>query len=433
MNAQASAPAPVEERRRRRFPLPAQIGVAVVVGVALGLWSKDAGVRMEFLGELFVHLIEMVIIPLLFPMIVLAISTLDSVRALGRLAGKSLLYFEIVTTLLLFIGLAVANLTDVGAGISVGSAASGAVSGLEQGIDFEKLLLDSVPSNIFAAFSSGNILAVIVFGVFFGIAMAAVGERAKPIRDVLQAVTDVMFKVVGYVIRFTPIGVFGFIAYNIGRYGLGTLLPLGQFVLVLYLVFAFTMVVVFPLVAWVTGVRYVPLLRAIADLVLIAFVTRSTEAVLAPLLQRLERHGVGRNVTSFTVPLGYSFNADGSTLYEAVAVLFIANAYGIDLGLGEQLAVVGVLMVLTKGIAGVPSAPMVVLLAAAKTVGLPAEGVAMLLAVDFFVDMPRTAVQLTGNALAGVVIGRSERSFTGAVRRNLWERIRGVRAEPELT
>ncbi len=247
------------------------------------------------------------------------------------------------------------------------------VEKLEQGIDFHELILHSVPKNVFAAFAEGNLLAVIVFAIFIGIALAAIGEQSKPMTNVLDSLATAMFKVVGYVIRFAPIGVLGFISYDVAHYGFGNLSSLLGFIAVVYAGLAIVLGVIFPTIAAIYRVKYVTMLKTIGDLVGLAFVTRSSEAVLAPLLVRLESLGISRSTTSFVVPLGYSFNTDGSVLYQAVALVFLANAYGTDTSIITLLLMVGVLVILSKGMAGVASASIVVLIAAGSTIGLPPE------------------------------------------------------------
>ncbi len=414
VNSAASVPTrPQRPRQRRFFPPPffLQMLLGVVLGVIVGVVGPSAGPVLNVLGQLFLNLIEMMLVPLLFPLVALSIAGMGSLGRLGRLAGKSILYFELVTTVILLIGLALGNLTNVGAGVPVDQVAKASTANLAHDVDFKKFFLDAVPSNIFAAFSTNNLLAVIVFGVFFGLAMGAVGERAAPVKNVLESLSGIMLTVIGYVVRFSPIGVFGYVGYAVATYGFSLLVSLGQFVVVAYIGFLIVLVVVLPVIAAIFRVRYVGLFRAISDLVLIAFITRSTEAVLAPLLQRLERIGARREVVSFTLPLGYSFNADGSALYSSLALLFVAHAFHVPMSVGQQLVALGVLMLLTKGIAGVPSSSIVVLLAASQAIGLPAAGVAVLLAVDFVVEMPRAAVNVVGNSLATVVIAKSERAF----------------------
>lgn len=395
-------------RRWWRLPLGVWSLLAVGAGALIGTVAPGVGEWMKILGDVFLNLVQMVVIPLVFPLIVLGISRMESVKRVGRIAAKAILYFEIVTTIILVMAVSLAKLTNIGAGAPVAGASTGDLQKLNQGIDFRELILHAVPKNVFAAFSEGNLLATIIFAVFVGIGMSALGSKAEPVERVLDGVSQIMFKVIGYVIRFAPVGILGFISYDVSHYGMGNLTSLLGFIAVVYAGLAIVLAVIFPLIAVVFRIRYVDLIKCIVGLVGIAFVTRSSEAVLAPLLLRLERFGLHRSTTSLVVPLGYSFNTDGSVLYQAVALVFIANAYGTHTDFLTLLLMVGVLVILSKGMAGVASASVVVLIAAGSTLGLPPQGVALLLGVDFIVDMARTAVNVVGNSLAAAVIDRSE-------------------------
>jgi proton glutamate symport protein len=405
-----SVPRSWRSRSRRwwRLPIGVQSVFAVGVGALIGSLAPSAGEQMKILGDVFLNLVQVVVLPLVFPLIVLGIARMESVKKVGRIAGKAILYFEIVTTLILLLAVVLAKATGIGKGAPVDAADAKSLQSLDQGIDFHELVLHAFPKNIFAAFTEGNLLGAIVFALLVGVAMAAIGEQSDPFASVLDSVAAVMFKVVGYVIRVAPLGVLGFISYDVAHYGFGNLKSLIGFIAVVYAGLAIVLGVLFPLIAALYHIRYVALLRAVGGLAGIAFVTRSSEAVLAPLMGKLEAFGVSRSTTSFVVPLGYSFNSDGSVLYQAAALVFLANAYGADTSLPALLVMVGVLVILSKGMAGVASASIVVLIAAGNTVGLPAEGIALLLGVDFIVDMARTGVNVVGNSLAAAVVDRSE-------------------------
>ncbi|MEZ2388120.1 dicarboxylate/amino acid:cation symporter [bacterium RCC_150] len=412
----STAPEPAEgglqtKERRRWWKLPLGIWslLAVGAGALIGTVAPGVGEGMKILGDIFLNLVQMVVIPLVFPLIVLGISRMESVKKVGRIAGKAILYFEVVTTVILVMAVSLAKLINIGAGAPVAGASTADLQKLNQGIDFRELILHAVPKNVFAAFSEGNLLATITFAVFVGIGMAALGSKVEPVERVLDGLAQIMFKVVGYVIRFAPVGILGFISYDVAHYGVANLASLLGFIAVVYAGLAIVLAVIFPLIALIFRVRYIDLVKCIGGLAGIAFVTRSSEAVLAPLLQKLEKFGLNRSTTSFVVPLGYSFNTDGSVLYQAVALVFIANAYGTHTDFLTLLLMVGVLVILSKGMAGVASASVVVLIAAGNTLGLPPQGVALLLGVDFIVDMARTAVNVVGNSLAAAVIDRSER------------------------
>ena len=396
-------------RRCLKMPIGIQSIIAVGLGALIGTLAPSAGEQLKILGEVFLNLVQVVVLPLVFPLIVLGIARMESVKKVGRIAGKAILYFEIVTTVVLLIAVGLAKLTGIGKGAPVHGADADDLDGLSQGIDFHELVLHAVPKNIFAAFGEGNLLGAIVFALLVGVAMAAIGEKSEPFASVLESVAAVMFKVVGYVIRIAPLGVLGFISYDVAYYGFGNLRSLLGFIAVVYAGLAIVVGVLFPLIAALYRIRYAELLKSIAGLAGIAFVTRSSESVLAPLMGKLEAFGISRSTTSFVVPLGYSFNTDGSVLYQAAALVFLANAYGADTSLPALLLMVGVLVILSKGMAGVASASIVVLIAAGNSIGLPAEGIALLLGVDFIVDMARTGVNVIGNSLAAAVVDSSEK------------------------
>ena len=396
-------------KRWWRLPLGVQSALAVGLGALIGTFAPSVGEQLKLLGDIFLNLVQMVVLPLVFPLIVLGIARMESVKKVGRIAGKAVLYFEVVTTVILLISVALAELTGIGKGAPVAGGDTKSLESMDQGVDFHELILHSVPKNVFAAFTEGNLLAAIVFALFLGVGMAAIGEKSAPFSSVLESVSAAMFKVVGYVIRLAPLGVLGFISYDVAHYGFGNLKSLLGFIAVVYAGLAIVLGVVFPAIALIYRIRYVDLLKQIGGLVGLAFVTRSSEAVLAPLMGKLEAFGVSRSTSSFVVPLGYSFNSDGSVLYQATALVYLAHAYGADTSIPSLLLMVGVLVVLSKGMAGVTSASIVVLLAAGKSVGIPAEGVALLVGVDFIVDMARTAVNVVGNALAAAVVDRSEK------------------------
>jgi proton glutamate symport protein len=396
----------------RRIPLWLQISIALVLGLCLGSISETIGIEAKILGDAFIHMIKMTIVPLIFPLIILGIAQIKSTGSLGRLSLKAIIYFEIVTTLIIVMSLLLANMVDLGVGADLSGGNMKALEGLEANkIDFREFILHIIPSNIFVAFSEGNILAIVYFGVFFGLALRSLKGKAKPIEDVLEALSKVMFKVLDYVIKFSPIGVFGSIAYSMATYGFEKLSTLLDLILVTYAGLAIVLLIIFPIIARIYNIRYWELINEIKDLLLIAFTTRSSESVFAPLTARLEGYGVKNSVVSFVLPLGYSFNLDGGMVYMAPAILFLANAYDIQLSLLEQVHIILLLMLLTKGVASVPSGVIVVLTSVSVVIGLPMEGIALLMAVDFIMDMARTATNVVGNALATVVIAKSEGMF----------------------
>jgi len=399
-------------RLRRLPPLGVQVLVALALGLVLGLVAPGFSEHLKFLGDAFIRLIQMAIIPLIFPLIVLSIARMESAAALGRLAGKTILYFEVVTTVILVVTMLIATFAGLGVGANLTTSAAADTSKIQTSLNLGQMFLDIIPKNVFDAFSQGNLLSVLFFAAFLGVALSRIGTKARPLMDVLDGLATAMFQIITWVVNLAPLAVLAFVAYNTAHYGWGLMLRLAVFVIVFYAAAALVLLVIFPVVGIMFRVPYFPMIRVISDLILLSFVTRSAEVVLAPLIKRLDDFGVDQKVTSFTLPLGYSFNADGATMYEGLAVVFLAHAYGIELTIPKLILAMFVLILLTKGIAGVPSASIVVLFSAAATIGLPPQGIAILLAIDFVVDMARTAVNVTGNSLASMVIAKSEGQFT---------------------
>ncbi|WP_328564931.1 dicarboxylate/amino acid:cation symporter [Streptomyces coelicoflavus] len=407
--------APPAESRRRRIgmpPLGVQVLIALVVGALLGVAAPAFSDELKIVGDGFIRLIKMTIVPLIFPLIVVSVARMESAKTVGRMATKALLYFEIVTTVILAFTLFAAFVSGIGKGANLGSVDPADTEGIGRSVDLKNLFLHIIPENVFASAGEGELLSILFFAVFLGMALTKIGDKAKPVVAVFDAVADAMFQMITWIIKLTPLAVVAFVAYNTAHYGWDLVVKLAVFVLVFYAAVLVVLVVLFPIVAVVFRVPYVRMLRAVGDLLFLSFVTRSSEVVLAPLIERLDKFGVDRKVSSFTLPLGYSFNADGATMYEGLAVVFLAHAYGVELTVPRLITTLLVLILLTKGIAGVPSASIVVLFSAGATIGLPAEGIAILLAVDFVVDMARTGLNVTGNSLAALVIAKSEGLFT---------------------
>ncbi|WP_347489216.1 cation:dicarboxylase symporter family transporter [Desulfoscipio sp. XC116] len=396
---------------KRKMSLGVKVVIGLILGLIAGYVSQPLGLKLEVVGQAFIRMIQMVIVPLVFPLIVLGVAGMHDTKKLGRVAVKTLVYFEVVTTIVIVIGVVIAKLTNVGAGFGQMAANTAGISQLQKGIDMQNFLLEIIPKNVIQSMADGKLLPVIFFGIFFGLALVAIGEKGKPIVNLFDAWTQAMFKVIEYAVSFAPIGVFGFVSFSVAKYGVQSLMALGQFVLVAYLAFAVVAFVLMPIIALIFKVPYRSLMRSTWDLVLLAFTTRSSEVALPLLVDRLEKFGANRSITSFVLPTGYSFNLDGASIYASLAVIFISHAFNLPLTTFQIITIIFMLMVMTKGLAGVPSAVLVVLLATATEMGLPPEGVALLMAVDFFVDMGRTALNVIGNSLATVVVANWEGEF----------------------
>lgn len=395
----------------KRPSLMIQVVIGAVIGVLLGYLSPAVGMEMEFLGTLFMNFIQMVIVPLIFPLIVLAIVEISKAKRFGNVAFKSFAYFFIVTTFLIVLTLIIGALSNVGNGLLIDSISTEALDGIANSIDFRTFILGIIPSNIFQALADGNLLPIIFFGVFLGISLVTIGEKAKPVLDFFDAWISAMFKMVNYAIALAPIGVFGFLAYDVATYGVSNLLSLGQFVIWAYIAYAVVAFVVYPIIGLGFKVPYFALLKETSDLSLLAFSTGSSSVVLPSLIDRLKKFGVPSSVASFVTSLGYSFNLGGAAVYTTLAVMFVVNLYGATLNVTDYIALIFFLTIITKSIAAVPSGAVVVLLASATQLGLPPQGVALLVSIDFFVNAGRTALNVVGNALAPVVIAKTEGKF----------------------
>jgi proton glutamate symport protein len=396
-----------------RLPgLTTQIFVGLVGGIVLGAVWPDVAVAIRPLADLFLRMIKMIIAPLIFSTLVVGIAGTGDLRAVGRIGVKAIVWFELATTVALAIGLLLVNLLQPGAGVALAHTDTSSVAAMagQQQTGWD-ILLHMVPTSVVDAMAKGDILQVVVFASFFGVALAAIGPRGTPLVTILDAVAQVMFRFTGYVMRFAPLGVMAALAATVGGKGLGILWTLGKLVLTMYLGLIVFVILVIGGAALVARVPFLAFVRAIREPFLIAFTTASSEAALPKSLEVMERFGVPKRIVSFVLPTGYSFNLDGSTLYLSVAAIFVAQLAGIHLSIGQQLVMMLTLMVTSKGVAGVPRASLVILAATLTTFNLPLEGAAILLGVDQLLDMGRTAVNVMGNCLATVVVARWEGEF----------------------
>lgn len=410
----------MKKYRMPRLSLGWQIIIGLVLGIIFGVifyHNKTAITAMQNLGTIFISLIQMIVLPIVVSCLTVGIANMGDIHKLGRIGGKTLIYFEIMTTFAIALGLIVGNITHPGTFINIhdlhgsdiskymATAKSASHTGLWD------TLMGIIPTNFFASLSAGDMMPIIFFSVFFGLGTAAIGKRGQIIIDFLQAVSEVMFKVTNWVMKFAPIGVFGLIGMTIAEMGLSALAPLGLFVLITYLTMAFFIVVILGIVCKIFKIKYWPLMRVIKDEFLIAFSTASSEATLPRLVSKMEKYGVSQAIVSFVIPTGYTFNLDGSAIYQSLAALFLAQAYGIHLTITHQITLLLVLMITSKGMAGVPGASFVVLLATVSTIGVPMSGLTFIAGIDRFVDMARTSVNVVGNSVATIVIGKSEGEF----------------------
>ncbi len=407
--------------KRLASNLTVQVLTAIALGILLGALAPDVGKAMRPLGETFVKLVRMVIGPIIFLTIVLGIANMVDLKKVGKVGGKAFIYFEIVSTIALAIGLIVVNVTRPGDGVDVSALATGDISQYTKagdGMKFVDFITNIVPSSIVDAFARGEILQIVFFAVLFGVSLASLGSTAKPLVDVLDRISHVFFRIVALVMKVAPIGAFGAMAFTIGSFGLRTLLPLGRLMLDVYLTMAIFIFVVLGLICRAYGFRLLEFLRYIGDEILLVLGTSSSEAALPRMLAKMERYGCDKTVVGLVIPAGYSFNLDGTSIYLSMATIFLAQVNRIDLSLSQQLSILLVLMVTSKGAAGVTGSGFIVLastLSAMKVI--PVESIALLLGVDRFMSEARAITNLIGNGVATLVISRSEGAFDDDRRR----------------
>jgi proton glutamate symport protein len=394
----------------RRVSLNQWIILAMMVGILFGWLAPEAAKHLKIGSTIFINLIKCIIVPLVFATLVIGIAGhTDDLKAVGRLALKSIIYFQIVTTLALFIGMGAANLAKPGMGVTLGGSAETGKAFAARQISFAALLEHLAPKSLFDAAARNDVLQVVVFAILFGVALTRVkGKPKQTMLDFFEGLSEVMFKFTGIVMWFAPFGVGAAIAYTVGESGLRVLVNLGQLVLALYAALAVFVLAVLVPVMVLARIPMGTFLKAVREPALLAFSTASSEAALPDSWRVMEKFGVPRRIASFVLPTGLSFNLAGSTLYLALASLFVAQAAGMNLTFGQQLTIMLTLMLTSKGVAGVPRASLVILSATLVTFGLPLEGVAVILAVDAFLDMGRTDVNLVGNCLATAVMARWE-------------------------
>jgi proton glutamate symport protein len=424
MRAESSTPSAAPTGR---WPgLTTQIFIGLLLGIAAGyLWpSHDVGGRhlpglaeqIKPLADAFLRMIKMIIAPLVFATLVVGIAGTGDLKAMGRIGLKAIVYFEIATTIALFLGLALVNIFKPGAGLVMPIGAdTGAAAAMVQNQQRPwDIFLHLFPTSVVDAMARGDILQLVVFSMFFGIAVGAIGKKGQPILDVLDSTAQAMFKFTGYVMMFAPIGVFAAIASTVGAKGLAILFTLGKLIALMYLGLAIFVLIVVGGVSYLIRVPFLTFAKAVRAPFLIAFSTASSEAALPKAMEVMEQFGVPKHIVGFVLPTGYSFNLDGTTLYLSLASVFVAQLAGVPMTVGQQLVMMLTLMLTSKGVAGVPRSALVVLAATLSQFGLPLEGAAILLGIDQIMDMGRTAVNVMGNCIAAAVVARWEGVFDDA-------------------
>ena len=386
--------------------LTAWIFIGLVAGIVFGALFPDTAQKLGLLGSIFLRLIRSIIAPLLFATLVVGIAGTGSLKTMGRIGGKALLYFELVTTIALFIGLGAVNLVKPGVGVQLAKTAG---AGLPQAnTTYSQIIEHIFPTSIIDAMARGDVLQIVVFSFLFGAACAAIGAKARPVVEFCDSLAEVMFRFTNYVMLFAPFGVFGAIAATIGQKGLGVLVNLGKLVATLYVAQVIVVVLVFGGSAILARVPIRRFIEYAKEPFLIAFSTASSEAALPVALENMETFGVPKHIVAFVLPTGYSFNLVGTTLYLSLASVFIAQAADIAMPFSTQLIMMLTLMLTSKGVAGVPRAALVILAGTVASFNLPPEGIALLLGIDTILDMARTSVNVLGNCLATAVVARWE-------------------------
>jgi proton glutamate symport protein len=401
----------------KRPSLTAWIFLGMAAGAGLGILAPGLARQLGFLSTIFLRLIRSIIAPLIFGTLVYGIAGSGDVRRMGRIGLKSIVYFEVVTTVALFLGLAAVNLARPGAGMTLEKSAAEIAAAPAQAPGWTSILEHVFPASIVDAMGRGDVLQVVVFAFLFGAACAAVGAKARPVVALAESLAEVMFRYTRYVMYLAPLGVGAAMAVTVGSKGSAVLLGLGKLIATMYVAQAIFVVAVLGGIMMLARVPARRFYDSVREPFLIAFSTASSEAALPRALENMERFGVPRHIVAFVLPTGYSFNLDGSTLYLSVASVFVAQAAGINLSLGQQLLMMLTLMLTSKGVAGVPRAALVILTGTLATFQLPVEGAAVLLGVDAVLDMARTSVNVLGNCLATAVVAR-------------WEGVRFTEASP---
>ena len=410
---------------KKKISLPTQVIIALVLGVIAGLLlygQDDVANYIKPFGDVFLNLIKMIIIPIVFCSLALSISNLGDSKKVGSYGWKAILYFEIITTIAIGLGLIIGNLFKPGSGLDPDKLPKGDITkyqssahSAEQATTYGNHLIDTlvhiVPTNLFESMAKGELLPIIFFAVFFGLGLAAIGEKAEPVKGFLNGTLEAVFWMINKILKLAPIGVFAFICTTVMTFGASALIPLFKLLVVVVFAMVFFVIVVLGIVARMVGISIFSIMKILKSELLLAFSTSSSEAVLPIMMKKMERFGSPKDVTSFVIPIGYSFNLDGSALYQSIAALFVAQMYDMHLSLTEQLVLMATLMIASKGMAGVPGVSIVVLLTTLSSMNIPAQGISLIIGVDRLLDMVRTCVNVIGNALSTVVIAKWENVY----------------------
>ncbi|AOH53197.1 glutamate/aspartate:proton symporter GltP [Peribacillus muralis] len=397
--------------------LTVQVIIGIILGITVGFFFPAFGEQLKVLADLFIKMIKMVIAPIIFLTVVIGIGGMGDMKKVGRIGGKALLYFEIVTTFALAIGIIVVNLLGPGKGFNIDSVEGGDVSQYTTAASETEhgaiaFISNIIPDNAVAAMAGGDLLPILFFAVLFGLSMAAMGPKVQPVVSLLQHIADIFFGIVSMIMKVSPLAAFGAMAYTIGKFGLGSLSSLGQLMGSVYITMALFIILILGGIAKLYGFNIFKFIGYLKEEILLVLGTSSSESALPSVMKKLEKYGCSKPVVGLVVPTGYSFNLDGTSIYLSMAAIFIAQAYGVDLSIWQELTLLGILMLTSKGAAGVTGSGFITLAATlAAFPMIPVEGMALLLGVDRFMSEARAITNLIGNSVATVVISKSEGEF----------------------
>lgn len=382
---------------------------AIIFGVFIGFLLPDFAQSTQLLSDIFLRLIKMIMAPLVFSTLVIGIAKLGDFKTVGRIGIKTLTYFYAATFVSLLLGLVLVNFFEPGKAMDLSLAASQNSNTIQpQNIDFKNFIYRIFPTSIIDAMAKNEILPIVIFSLFFGTGLAAVGEKGKPVYKLLESVAEIMFKITSYVMKFAPFAVFGALATVVGKQGIGVLKGYGYLIACFYGGLLFFGFIILPLVCTAFKINFLKLFSNIKEPVLLAYSTATSESAYPKTLEGLDKFGCNPKISGFVLPLGYSFNLDGSMMYMTFATLFIAQCYGMEISISQQISMMLVLLIASKGVAGVPRASLVVISGLLDTFQIPAEGLVLLLGIDHILDMGRSAINVMGNAVAACVVDKWE-------------------------
>ncbi len=397
--------------------LTVQVVIGIILGITVGFLFPAFGIELKVLADVFIKMIKMVIAPIIFFTVVIGIGSMGDLKKVGRIGGKALLYFEIVTTFALAIGIIVVGIVKPGEGFNTDAVEGGDVSQYTEQAEetshgFVDFVVGIIPENVVGAMAEGELLPILFFAVLFGVSMAAVGEKAKPVVQLFERLTDIFFGVVNMIMKVSPFAAFGAMAYTIGQFGIGSLVALGKLMGSVYITMFLFIILVLGAIAKYYGFSIFKFIAFIKEEILLVLGTSSSESALPKMMEKMEKYGCSKSVVGLVIPTGYSFNLDGTSIYLSMAAMFIAQAYGIDLSIWQQLTLLGILMLTSKGAAGVTGSGFITLAATlAAFPMIPVEGMALLLGVDRFMSEARAITNLIGNGVATVAVSKMENEF----------------------